>query len=266
MLLEASTSYIDKTLKEIMDGEVSSSLNKKLQILGPILGSMFDEQRVAIANLVNVSQPHIYGRNIMVAKLCESDLQVEVYEVNGWNFPVIIHDGIIINLTKVNRLRYAQKTLHKEQGVPHHTACLARKFNKNIPLKQNVLFSENDESLEEKIQEKVNSILKQTSINEKGTKAFASVVIQTAGDEFVSARLMALDANMDFCGTGIDLIPYFTVEMPIIVETAEDPAPDLNINPNNGVQLSEKALERLADKRRNQLNLDSVEKEFKETN
>ena len=265
MLLEASTNHIDKALKEIMDGEVSPALNKKLQILGPILGSMFEEQRIAIANLVKVSQPHIYGRNIMVTKLCESDLQVEVYEVNGWNFPVIIHDGVIINLTKIHRLKYAQKTLYKEQGAPHHTACLARKFNKNIPLKQNTLFSEDDEALEVKIQEKVDSILKQTSITEKDTSAFASVVIQTVKDEIVGARLMALDANMDFCGIGIDLIPYFTVEMPIVVETAEEPAPDINISPNNEVQLSKKALERLANKRCNQINLENIEKEFNET-
>ena len=201
----------------------------------------------------------------MVTKLLESDLIVEVYEINGWNFPVIVHDGIIINLTKAHRFRYAQKTLYKEQGVPHHTACLARKFNKNVPLKQGSLFSEDNEAFEEKVQEKVNFILKQTSIDEKTTVAFASVVIQTAGDEIVGAYLMALDANMDFCGKGINLAPYFNVEMPVVVETAVQPAPDVNISPNDGVQLSKKALGRLAGKRRNQLNLDNGDKEFKDT-
>lgn len=265
MFIEASTSRIDKTLKEIMNGEVSSSLDKKLKILGPILGSMYEEQRIAIANLANVSQPHIYGRNIMVTKLLESDLLVEVYEINGWNFPVIVHDGIIINLTKAHRFRYAQKTLYKEKGVPHHTACLARKFNKNIPLKQGTLFSENNEALEEKVQEKVSFILRQMSINEKTTVAFASVIIQTAGDEIVGARLMALDANMEFCGKGINLVPYFNIEMPVHVETAVQTAPDINVSPNDEVQLSKKALERLARKRRNQLNLDNGDKKFTET-
>lgn len=265
MIIEASTIHIDKTLKEIMNGEVSPSLDKKLKILGPILGSMFEEQRIATANLASVSQPHIYGRNIMVTKLLESDLIVEVYEINGWNFPVIVHDGIIINLTKAHRFRYAQKTLYKEQGVPHHTACLARKFNKNVPLKQGLLFSEDNEAFEEKVQEKVNFIMKQMSIDEKTTVAFASVVIQTAGDEIVGAYLMALDANMEFCGKGINLAPYFNVEMPVVVETAVQPAPDVNISPNDGVQLSKKALGRLAGKRRNQLNLDNGDKEFKDT-
>ena len=76
---------------------------------------------------------------------------------------------------------------------------------------------------------------------------------------------MALDANMEFCGKGINLAPYFNVEMPVVAETAVQPAPDVNISPNDGVQLSKKALGRLAGKRRNQLNLDNGDKEFKDT-
>jgi len=266
LLNEASTCYLDETLKEIMDGVVSPSLHKKLQIIGPIVGHMLEEQRIATAELLDVSQKYIYGRNIMTTKLRKSSLQVEVYRLGDWNFPIVFHEGVIINLMNYNRFKDAQRSLFKEQGTPHHTACLSRKFNKNVPLRQPSLFSQFDDNIEEKIQEKTNSILQQLSVAGKTAIGFASIVYKICNGELIGARLMALDANMDCCGIGIDLVPYFGVEISVVVDTAEQVASDTNINPNNGVELSAKAFERLATKRREQLNRDTDKMEDEKNN
>lgn len=251
--IKVSTKILNNSLENIINGIVSSSLHKILQIIGSIIGKTREEQKIAIANLIEVSQPSVYGWNILNTNLRRSNLPIKFYKMSGWKFPVLVYDGIVLNLISEDRFRYARKTIFKENCVPHHTACLAMKFNEGVPVKQYSLFPEYDEDLSEKVREKTNNILKQLPIVQENIIAFVSIVIKKVDGEIASAKLMAFDVNMDYVGNGIDITPYFGVEMPIVVENVEQSVPDVNCSPNDNLRLNEKSLRRMADKKKNKL-------------